>query len=346
MLAAFEQDDRLNAQFWLDSLSRLESELHRSMYWDERWLLYIWLEQYPTLFTEVQQFSQGAEEQALYKIPPTPDSLFTRLDNRLYENQAYLFDQVRKAWLNTEERAFSSLLISYLLRLSSSEPAASEFDDALKAFLKTYPSSSFAPFIRMRMFNRPPAAKWAIGGDLMFSNGNWTENLEGSLRPMFGVDLAFFYWRHRLNAGLRLNIGGQKLANDIEENLYIWPKDDPSTFFCVELEAGYDLYNKPRLRIYPTLGGGFSSIHAPEDEENSNPDYYQNFRFNGWHWTAALQADVKFKPDANSVSGSYTGVRIRLGRRWLNLDDGNPAFRGNMFFISAGFTIFSRQAEK
>lgn len=344
LLQSFAMDDRMNAQFWLDSLQRIDQSQYLSLYWDERWLLYLWLENYSVLFLEVEQFLGKIEQEELNKLPPTKDSLFTLLDNRLFENQAYLFDQTRKAWLSTEERAFGSLLINFLLRLSLEGQAASEFDEALNGFLKNYPKSRFAPFIRARMYNNPQPADWAIGLDILFTNGNWTKGLERSLRPMFGADFALTFWKNRFNNSLRLTVGGQKIARDVDENGYIWAKDDPSTFFALELETGYDIYNKPGIRIYPSLAGGFSTVRPPEDEENPNPDYYGNFKFTGLHWTAALQADIKFNLGKGNVSSSYHGVRIRLGRRWLYLDEGNPEMTGDLFFFSVGYTLFSRQA--
>lgn len=344
LILAFENDDRMNAQFWLDSLQRLDDDNFLSLYWDERWLFYIWLENYAPLFTEVQQFD-ALEEKTFYKIRPTPDSLFKMLDARLFAMQPYLFDQIRKAWLSTEERAFTTLLVNYLLRLSFEEPEATMFDTQLKAFLKQYPDSRFKKYIYSRMFNAPPAANWAIGLDILFANGNWTDGLERSFRPMFGADMAFNYWRNRLNSSLRMIVGGQKLARDIEEGLEVWPKDDPSTFLAFELDAGYDLYNKPGLRIFPSIGIGFSTLRPPQSEEEPLPDAYDNFKFRGWHYIAALQADVKFSMGKGSVASTYHGVRIRLGHRWLHLDKDNPAMQGNMFFFAVGYTIFGRQAQ-
>ena len=342
---AFENDDRLNTQFWLDSLQGLEDEQYFSLRWDERWLLDIWLENYTHLFLEVEQFTNGLEETAWYKTQPPPDKLFKTLDTRLFENQAYLFDQIRKASLTTEERAFTTVLFNYLLRLSATEPAATEFDEALNGFLKIYPQSRFKQFIRSRMYNTQPPADWAIGVDILFTNGNWSNGLERSFRPLFGADLAITFWRKRLNSSFRMIVGGQKLDRDIVEGNNVWPKDDPSTFLGFELDAGYDLYNKPGLRIFPAVGVGFSTLRPPEDEEGANPEYYGNFKFRGWHWSAALQADVKFNMGSGNVVSSYHGVRIRLGHRWLHLDANNPALQGNMFFFAVGYTIFGRQAQ-
>ncbi|MBK6931001.1 MAG: hypothetical protein IPH12_09040 [Saprospirales bacterium] len=344
LLQAFENDDRLQAQRWLDSLRRLEDGRNRTLEWDERWLFYLWLENYSPMFSEVRGFTRGMEMQSFYQSRPPEDSLFIRLDTRLFKEQAYLFDQIRKSALNPEERAFATLLLNYLLRLSTGEQAEKAFDDQLNGFLKQYPNSTFKPFIRARMYNKLPPSDYAVGIDLLFLNGNWSDGLERSFRPFFGVDMAFLYWRKRMNAAFRFAIGGQKLSRDVVENGYVWPEKDGSTFIAVELEGGYDLYNRAKLRIFPSLGGGVSSLHPPEEEDNPNPDYYDHFKFHGWHLVAAIQADVKLGSGQNNVTSSYHGLRVRIGRRWLKLSADNPAIQGNMFFFAVGYTIFGRQA--
>ncbi|MBK9335145.1 MAG: hypothetical protein IPM98_00610 [Lewinellaceae bacterium] len=118
---AFARNDRPDVQYWLDSLRRLEDDRYLALYWDERWLLYLWLENYAPLLLEVAQHNSLAETLEMYKLPPPKDSLFDLLDTRMYEDRLYLFDQVRKGWLTAEERAFSALLVNYLLRLSVEE---------------------------------------------------------------------------------------------------------------------------------------------------------------------------------------------------------------------------------
>lgn len=346
LLQAFESDDRLNTQFWLDSLVRLGNAEYTALQWDERWLLYFWLDNYSPLFQEVTWFAIIQETETWNKIPPPPDSLFNRLDLKLFENQAYLFDQIRQAWLSTEERAFASLLLNYLLRLSLEEPAASEFDAQLNGFLKTFPKSKFRSFIIERMYNTKQPGPWSINLDVLFLQSNWSGGLERTLRPLFGVDLGLCYWRKGWNLAARMAAGGQKLDRDVEQNSFYWTAGEKANFLAIELETGFDVINKSRLRIFPSVGGGFSTIHPPQNEDDPNPDYYDNFRFNGWHLSVAIQADIKFNLGAPNVATSYHGVRVRMGHRWLDLDKGNPSMEGNQFFVAVGYTLFGRQALK
>lgn len=331
----------------LDTLRWLEDDQYLTTQWDERWLLYFWSENYETLLNEVARFSNAREEANAEKIPPPEDSLFILVDGALYNEREQLFARIQESALSLEDRTFAALLLDYLLRLSAKEPYASTFDAELSDFQTRYPKSRYARFLRKRMYNTRPPGKWALGVDVLFSQDNWTDNLEYNFRTGYGGDFGLAFWRKRLNLFLRIPVAGQKLMHPVVAQNFVWEEDESSVFFGVEAEAGYDLINKPRFRIFPTVGGGFSSIHPPAaSEENPNPDYYDFFRFNGGHLSAAIHADVKFKStDEKDIAASYHGVRVRVGYRWLNLGRKNPALQGNMFFFAVGYTIFGRQTQ-
>ncbi|MCC6463531.1 MAG: hypothetical protein IT260_23880 [Saprospiraceae bacterium] len=345
--AAFSIDNRQDVQYWLEILHQLEDADHLPTQWDERWLLYIWLENYTPLLEEAARFSVATEEENIYKVPPPADSLFELLDNRMYAMHEQLAKEIAGSFLSAEEKAFGQLVLELLLRLNTGDEAEAAYDARLTEFRTLYPTTRFARFIRKRMYNQAPPGDWGVGLDALFLHGTWSGEIERSLRPCFGADFALFFWKKRWNYLLRFSVGGQRLLSDVVQNGYVWPEEDPSTFFAVDLEAGYDLLNKSRFRLFPTLGVGFSSVHppTPDEEEGPNPDYYEFFKFRGFHLTGALQADVKFKSPESEVRSSYQGVRVRLGYRYLNLDKENPYMKGNMFFFAVGFTLFGRQAQ-
>ncbi len=349
LIRAFESEDRAYTQFWMDSLRRLDDDRFMALQWDERWLLYFWLENYAPVFSEVSRFSSAEEDRNALKNPPPADSLFEKVDNYLYAGRDQVFQQIRAAMLRTEEIQFAGLLLEYLLRLHTQGEDADAYDTRLGEFLKQYPASAFAPFIRSKMYNSQPPlppGKWALGADILFMHGTWTGALERTLGSSFGGDFALAYWQNRWNGLLRAAVGGQKLLRDVEQSNYIWEKDESATFLAVELELGYDIVNTTRFRLFPSIGGGYTSITPPSgDEDDPNPDYFDFFKFRGAHLTAALQADVKFKSTESSVEGSYHGVRVRMGYRLLNLDKENPLMKGNMFFFAVGYTLFGRQPQ-
>lgn len=341
---AFEADDRAEVQFWMDSLLRSENPYFITLYWDERWLLYLWLENYAAIFMEVpsHQNTAVAEE---YKFRPPKDSLFEVLDQRLYEERFALFDRINRAWLSAEERAFAALLTSYLLRLNITEEDQTAFDSQLDAFLRQYPQSRFRKFILAKMYHQPRPGDWGIGFDLQLTSGEWSERLGRSFSQPFLFEIGVFVLKKRCRGGGRLGVGGMSLRRTIVHRGWEWFEGDPATFVFGELEVGYLLLQRGRLQLTPVLAGGYAGITASVSEEDEYPEYYADvFRFNGWHYTAALQAELSFNRNKNIAQSSYHGLSLRVGHRWLNLSEGNPAMRGNLLFISLGYTLFGRQA--
>lgn len=56
LIISFQQDDPAGTSLWMDSLARLEDEVYAGLLWDERWLLYFWLEAYGSVFDEAARF--------------------------------------------------------------------------------------------------------------------------------------------------------------------------------------------------------------------------------------------------------------------------------------------------
>ena len=69
LLVSFQNDDPASASLWMDSLARLEDDFFAGLLWDERWLLYFWLEAYGSVFDEAARFDENARYLALLKVP-------------------------------------------------------------------------------------------------------------------------------------------------------------------------------------------------------------------------------------------------------------------------------------
>ncbi len=234
IIQAFSNDDKQEAGIWMDSLRRLEDNVYLTTQWDERWLLYYWTENYPPLFQEVARFSNAGEEANSYKVPPPADSLFDRLDSRIFAERESYFLQLQQAALPAEESEFAVLLLEYLLRISIQENETEAYDARLNQFLSRYSNTRFSGFIHKRMYNTAPPGNWALGADILFLRGNWTDMLERNLRTCYGADLGLSFWKNRWNLFLRIPLGFQKLANPLEEKGFVWEKDESSVYFGIE----------------------------------------------------------------------------------------------------------------
>lgn len=349
LINAFVEEDFVSAGLWTDSLQSLGNLEYIGLVWDERWLLYYWTGSYGNLFEEVAQFNEIQRTINDLKNQPQQDSLFELLDITLFEQRFDLFQSIQKAFLNAEEKAFATLLLEYLLRLDHDE---AEWAARLDAFTLRYSDSRFSNYINFikPVIKKPSAHKAGLALDLLLTQGNWRDQLERTLQPSFGADFGIGVWYNRWSYTLRIAITGQKLGRDIENDINdVWPKGEKSTFFTPTFDLGYDIFNTPKLRITPTVGGGFASLRPKmeEDDDGNSVSQYPGFSFNSGQVNTALNIDVKLHDITNAEVFTHSGVgfgaiRLRLGYRWMNLGKRNPILQGNMFFFAIGYSMLIR----
>lgn len=348
---SFLNEDPAGAGLWLDSLARLEDDTYVGVNWDERWLLYYWVENYGALLSEASQF--GADERAVqaWKVPPPADSLFEVIDVSVYERRFDFFQNIRHAFLSEEEKAFATLLLEYLLRLNQNEE---DWAERLEAFQGKYPASRFNYFIAsVKPAILKPANK-GFGLSFNFASGSWSAELERSLQPLYAFQFDLYYWVDRWNLSFNGLFGGPRLARNVTDGFEIWPKKDPTTFSHFGLELGFDIINNAKVRLFPAVGGAVAVLKPPTPDEDSDeeiPEYYDNFNFFEGHLTASLTADAKlFGKDYKSwevPKGSYHGIRLRVGYNWLNFKNQNKMLGGNLFYFAVGYNLFVyREAKK
>lgn len=348
LLAAFLADDPAGTGLWMDSLARLENEQFAGLVWDERWLLYFWTESYGTLLEEVSKFDQQQRNLQAWKNQPPSDSLFEWVDYALNEKRYALYNSIQNALLNEEEKAFTNILLEYLLRLNTNEE---EWAQRLESFEKHYPSSRFLAFVRSikPVILKPSKQAFSISCGLQM--GNWNGIIERTLATPYAFDFDLCFWTKRWNFVFDGSLGGPSLTRDLWEDNDVWPKDDPTSFFTFGLNLGYDVLNSSKVRIFPTIGGGLGFLKppTPDDDEDPLPDYYSKFEFTEFHLTAALIADVKLFTknyrDWNTPKGSYHGIRLKCGWNGLNFGKQNEALSGELFYFAVNYNFFALLAK-
>lgn len=343
---AFLYDDLPTASLWMDSLTQMEDENYVGLVWDEQWLLYYWSGLFSNVLDEASRYDADKRQQQSWKTQPPNDSLFDHLDRTLLARQYNIFAEIERAFLNEEEKAFATLLLEYLLRTNTDRV---EWNTKIENFLKKYPSSRFSTYLRSIKPHISKAGKSAFGLFVTFKNGQWLGEMERTARPLNSLEFGLSYWRNRFNCQLALSVGSSRLDRDVFEGGFVWPKGETYASTMFYLEAGYDVINKPKIRIFPTIGGGFNGFRptTPEDDEDPNPDYYELFRYPAGHLQAVLNVDLKWRTYNTGLNGipggSYHGPRIRVGYQWTNRGRQNPALGGNLFFLAVGYSLFTMQ---
>ena len=344
---AFLSGDLPTASLWIDSLTRLEDENYVALVWDERWLLYYWTGTLSNVLDEVARFDQNERIQQSWKTQPPGDSLFEHLDRWMFEQRFLYFNEIGQAFLNQEEKTFATMLLEYMLRLNSDRK---EWNTKIENFLMKYPASRFSTWLQNVKPYIPKPSDDAVGLFGSFKHGQWSDQLERTARPLNALEIGFYYWKNRMNYQISGAFGGGKLEKDVYEDGYAWPKGEYYSSVMFYAEVGYDILNNKKMRIFPTLGGGYNNFRPPssDDEEDPNPEYYSLFHYPSAHLLAVLNLDVKLfdsesKNSASQVPGSYHGPRLRVGYQRLFWGSKNPALRGNMFFVSAGWNLHAVQ---
>jgi len=348
---AFLKADHAETGLWIEALNGLENDTYSGLNWDERWLLYYWADNFGALLAEASIFGANERAAQAYKQSPPSDSLFEFIDATVYEQRFVIFQKIQQGFLNAEEKAFTSMLLEYLLRLNKNEE---DFSTRLEAFGTTYPTSKFNYFLKSIKPRILVPANKGFGFSGHFISGNWSRELERSLNPLFAAQFDLYYWVDRWNVSASTILGGQKLARDIFDGSYTWPKKDQSNYFSFGLEFGYDLINNDKVRLFPAIGGAFATlkpVSPGEDASDLDLDIYDNFSFLEAHLTASVTADAKLfgknAADWGAPKGSYHGVRLRVGYNWLNFKSQNYLLAGNMFYIAVGYNLFAfKEAKK
>ncbi|HNM27184.1 MAG TPA: hypothetical protein PKL15_17195, partial [Saprospiraceae bacterium] len=92
-------------------------------------------------------------------------------------------------------------------------------------------------------------------------------------------------------------------------------------------------------------GGGMVLLSVPARREI---DFAERFTYVNAYGQIGLSVDYRIgnPTDAEEWSNGATGqgaIRLTAGFQWCGLGNNDPALRGNMLFISAGYTFMTRK---
>ncbi len=339
---AFEQEDFGLVNAWLGFLENdLATDDYATTDFDERWMLYFWTNNYSQLFNEVADYERLRLEKYQFQNPPPEDSLFNLVDKFTFQNRYELYSNLRTNFLSEEEQALAAMLVDYLLREDAKPENRKSRNQKSEAFLKKYPNSRFRKFVYKNLYNEMVYSKNVWGGDILGVYGRADGALGVNFRPFWGGEFAVLYGRKKWSGAFRARFGAHDVRRSFYERNALIAPDSSAFLVDLGLDFGYQLAETDKLKIWPSVGFGFS-ILSVSDSPN-NPDLSQKEVFSSPFFAPALNLGVKFAEKLNETPPT---LRFRIGYKIQNFEKKNVELAGNQVFIAAGIGFSGRTKTK
>jgi hypothetical protein len=315
-----------------DDLRYLADSTHQSLAWDERWLAYHYTGRYALLLDEVARYDKEEERrEASLQVPPG-DRLFEALDAAVYER----FDAIVETLVTDledqpEQQAFALLHLQYILRNHQPEEKLRR-----EEFLAQYPKSKYATFVNTYMQLPPKRERRTWQTDVSIINNNWQGRLSQTITPAWGGYWGLGFWQSKFNLDGFVAYSTCKVGRNTRIDGELWPKDSIASVLQAGVRFGYDIYTRPKVRIWPAIEGGYINL----SDAGADPDLF--FDFAGAFWGGSVNVDLRLKtvaPRHERALTGYRGLRVRAGYHRLPFGPDASSLSGHLYFIGLGFFL-------
>ncbi|MFN8303732.1 MAG: hypothetical protein U0U46_14670 [Saprospiraceae bacterium] len=343
---AFLNNDDQMVNSLLDTLTLvLEDSVLLATYPEERWLLWYWTGNYPRLFDDILAYDQRYRFVQSQKIQPPGDSLIELLDEVSSRSAHLLYQKITAARLSAEETAFATLHVEYLLTPQPTRKEIAEQDENVIAFIKKFPTSRFRHYIRTFLYSDTKMLDQGVDFDVMLFFARPNGHYGAHFRNAFGGSIGVAGWKKRWLYGGRIGIGFQQTRIDFDLDRTDVAADSTGILGFLGAEGGFILMDRGKVRVTPVAGGGMVLLSVPARREI---DFAERFTYVNAYGQIGLSVDYRIgnPTDAEEWSNGATGqgaIRLTAGFQWCGLGNNDPALRGNMLFISAGYTFMTRK---
>lgn len=328
----------------------------------EYWYILYWTQEYNDLITSFSQvdvqsklhfkenrFSSNALSSK--KILPADDLLLNRLYERSKDSVLVLDARIDSSSLGQEYKDILKLRLQYL---NSSRSRSAFTQDSLNAaatnFLKLYPNSSFAPFVRNNVRYEFVPSKWGFTFEFFSGYGIFNKELQQHFTNPIPIGVAFDIYYKKTALFLRDYIGFSKTKTDIGDQENVWKKNSQARVFLPEASLGYVALENKFLKVTPFAGIAGTDITPTEYDKEHNPNLKKaGLKFTTTYATG-INLDIKMgKTNATMVSfseESYWFLRIRYGYTWPQFKNKYGEFDGTMQYITIGVGGFGRAIKR
>jgi len=253
---------------------------------------------------------------------------------------------IQNAALSPEDKDFLKLVYRYHFH-SKSHPSQRENDDELNrlagVYLLQYPSGPKSDFVKkqIRYIQKDVALSWGAEfyTGVALYQGNLKTNFTNAV-PL-GLGLHFYYKHILLDFRMAASLAG-KTNRSIPVKDTFWAKGAYASTAILDINAGYAVWNKNRIRVSPFAGITGVGISASTKDEEKLPQLKNGaLKVTG---ALALGAALDIRLNRRTDNGEiYWGLAkretfVRLRYAYINdvFRHRYPAFSGNIHNITIG----------
>lgn len=311
----------------------------------EEWALLTAAGDVYTLSEKLRRFGVAGstpQQERRYQALPQ-DQLFDLAAQRVAQRQDTIRGIISKAHFLPEDSTFLHLFLELLVPLNSPDPTLSKTRQAsVQAFLRQYPDSEYAYFVRQFAQPEYTTGRFSYGLDFHSGGGVLLGDLPTYFRhgANFGVGFEFGWDRYQLY--LRDYIGMGRVRQPLEYRGN-WREGLKVNYIVPEASVGYRLVDKPWLRLTPFVGVSALLI-GPASSGKGDPDADLDLTFRN-PFTAGLNLDVPlWKTQGPGEVGSWL-LKLRAGvcqgpaRHDANL-------KGGIIYLDLGIGGFGRRVRQ
>lgn len=271
---------------------KLESDDYLALYPEEKWLLYVFLGEYDSLFQSITLY----DKRNLDKIPPEPDILYEKLLEKTALRRNAILLKAQSLGLNSEQRAFLPLLFDYCFLDTKSQTISQEqLNDSASRFMNIYPNAVTNPFIRNYIQYILVLKPWSFGFDLGGSLNIVTGDMYKTFSHQGGLCVGFDASYRKFTGFLRLNLDFGRTRDSVLFSDYLWEKHKPANNILCELSLSYPLNVNKRTRLLPFAGIGTTRIYPENPNQTDDDTYAENpYSLDAFCWVGGINFDYRF----------------------------------------------------
>lgn len=345
-------------------LQNIHNENYIIFYPMEYWYILYWTQEYNELLTS---FSQTDLQNNIFfkekgnhyhndlliskKIPPPEDLLISKLYQRSKDSILVLDSFIENSSLGQEYKDILKLRLQYLTsRRNPTATTQDSLNSSATKFLKSYPQSSFAPFVQRYIRYEFVHSKWGFTFEFFSGYGVLNKELESYFTNPVPIGIDFDIYYQKVALFLRDYIGFSKTKLDIPYTNGTWKKGSQVRVFLPEASLGYVALDNKIFKVTPFAGISGTDFSPTEyDIQNDHNLRKAEIEFTTTY-TAGLNVDIKMgKTNSNMVSfreESYWFLRIRYGYNWPQFKNKYNRFDGTMQYITIGVGGFGRAIKR